>query len=143
MSKENMTMKKKVHPLYYGGKKQKFARSVVSGGFVFLSGSSGRTIETGEVSSNDVTEQTKVALDKIRLALAEAGSNMEQIVKMTIYLRDMNDYQAMRDAEFLYYRNHCPSLAEDPPASTVVQVVSLSKPSMLVEFDAIAVLPDA
>jgi len=136
-------MKKKVHPLFYGGKKQKFARSVVSGGFVFLSGSSGRTIETGEVSSNDVTEQTKVALDKIRLALAEAGSNMEQIVKMTIYLRDMNDYQAMRDAEFQYYRDHCPSLAEDPPASTVVQVVSLSKPSMLVEFDAMAILPDA
>jgi 2-iminobutanoate/2-iminopropanoate deaminase len=136
-------MKKKVHPLYYGGKKQRFARSVVSGGFIFLSGSSGRTIETGEVSSNDVTEQTKVALDKIRLALAEAGSGLEHIVKMTIYLRNMSDYQAMRDSEFQYYQNHSPSLVEDPPASTVVQVVSLSKPSMLVEFDAIAILPDS
>jgi 2-iminobutanoate/2-iminopropanoate deaminase len=138
-----MAMKKKTYPLYYEGKKQKFARSVVSGGFVFLSGSSGRTIETGEVSSSDVTEQTKVALDKIKLALAEAGSSMEHIVKMTIYLRNMSDYQAMKDAEFQYYRKHAPSLAEDPPASTVVQVVSLSKPSMLVEFDAIAILPDA
>jgi 2-iminobutanoate/2-iminopropanoate deaminase len=136
-------MKKKVHPLYYGGKKQRFARSVVSGGFIFLSGSSGRTIETGEVSSNNVTEQTKVALNKIKLALAEAGSGLEHIVKMTIYLRNMSDYQAMRDAEFQYYQNHSPSLVEDPPASTVVQVVSLSKPSMLVEFDAIAILPDA
>jgi 2-iminobutanoate/2-iminopropanoate deaminase len=138
-----MAMKKKTYPLYYEGKKQKFARSVVSGGFVFLSGSSGRTIETGEVSSSDVTEQTKVALDKIKLALAEAGSSMEHIVKVTIYLRNMSDYQAMKDAEFQYYRKHAPSLAEDPPASTVVQVVSLSKPSMLVEFDAIAILPDA
>jgi len=136
-------MKKKTYPLYYEGKKQKFARSVVSGGFVFLSGSSGRTIETGEVSSSDVTEQTKVALDKIKLALAEAGSSLEHIVKMTIYLRNMSDYQAMKDAEFQYYQKHAPSLAEDPPASTVVQVVSLSKPSMLVEFDAIAILPDA
>ena len=135
-------MKKKVYPLYYAGKKQRFSRSVVSGGFIFLSGSSGRTIETGEVSSNDVAEQTRVALDKIRLALEEAGSGLEHIVKMTIYLRNMSDYQAMRDAEFHYYQNHCPSLAEDPPASTVVQVVSLSKPSMLVEFDAIAILPD-
>ncbi len=101
-------MMKKTYPLYYEGKKQKFARSVVSGGFVFLSGSSGRTIETGEVSSNDVTEQTKVALDKIRLALAEAGSGLEHIVKMTIYLRNMSDYQAMKDAEFQYYQNHCP-----------------------------------
>ena len=136
-------MKKKTYPLYYEGKKQRFARSVVSGGFVFLSGSSGRTIETGEVSSSDVTEQTKVALDKIKLALAEVGSSMEHIVKVTIYLRNMSDYQAMKDAEFQYYQKHAPSLAEDPPASTVVQVVSLSKPSMLVEFDAIAILPDA
>ena len=136
-------MKKKTYPLYYEGKKQRFARSVVSGGFVFLSGSSGRTIETGEVSSSDVTDQTKVALDKIKLALAEAGSSMEHIVKVTIYLRNMSDYQAMKDAEFQYYQKHAPSLAEDPPASTVVQVVSLSKPSMLVEFDAIAILPDA
>jgi enamine deaminase RidA (YjgF/YER057c/UK114 family) len=89
-----------------------------------------------------VREQTKVALDKIKLALAEAGSSLEHIVKMTIYLRNMIDYQAMRDAEFEYYQNHAPSLAEDPPASTVVQVVSLSKPSMLVEFDAIAISPD-
>jgi len=136
-------MKKKVYPLFYGGKKQKFARSVVSGGFIFLSGSSGRTIETGEVSSKDVAGQTRVALDKIRLALEEAGSGLEHIVKMTIYLREMSDYQAMREAEFGYYKNHCPSLVEDPPASTVVQVVSLSKPNMLVEFDAIALLPDS
>jgi len=136
-------MKKKTYPLLYSGKKQRFARSVVSGGFVFLSGSSGRTIETGEVSSNDVAEQTRVALDKIRLGLEEAGSGLEQIVKMTIYLRNMSDYQAMRDAEFDYYQKHCPSLAEGPPASTVVQVVSLSKPNMLVEFDAIAALRES
>jgi 2-iminobutanoate/2-iminopropanoate deaminase len=136
-------MKKKVYPLFYAGKKQKFARSVVSGGFIFLSGSSGRTIETGEVSSDDVAQQTRVALDKIRLALEEAGSSLQHIVKITIYLREMSDYQAMRDAEFAYYQNYCPSLAEDPPASTVVQVVSLSKSNMRVEFDAIAVLPDA
>ena len=63
---KEIIMKKKVYPLYYGGKKQRFARSVVSGGGFY--GMSGRLIETGEVSSNDVTEQTKVALDKIKLA---------------------------------------------------------------------------
>jgi 2-iminobutanoate/2-iminopropanoate deaminase len=136
-------VKKKTYPLSYAGKKQRFARSVVAGGFIFLSGSSGRTLETGEVSSNDVAEQTRVALDKIRLALKEAGSGLEHIAKMTIYLRNMSDYQAMRDAELQYYQNHSPPLVENPPASTVVQVVSLSKPNMLVEFDAIALLPDA
>lgn len=139
---EGRSMKKKVYSLFYAGKKQRFARSVVSGGFVFLSGSSGRTIETGEVSSHHVAGQTRVALEKIRLALEEAGSSLDHVVKMTIYLREMSDYQPMRDAEFGYYQEYCPALVEDPPASTVVQVVSLSKPSMLVEFDAIALLPD-
>jgi 2-iminobutanoate/2-iminopropanoate deaminase len=132
---------KKTYPLFYAGKKQRFARSVVVGNLIFVSGSSGRTIETGEVSSDDVREQTRVALDKIKLALEEAGSGLDQIAKMTIYLRNMTDYQAMRDAELQYYQKHCPSLVEEPPASTVVQVVSLSKPNMLVEFDAIAALP--
>ena len=89
-----------------------------------------------------MAEQTRVALDKIWIGLEEAGSGLEHIVKMTIYLRDMGDYQTVRDAEHNYYEKYCPSLTEDPPASTVVQVVSLSKPNMLVEFDAIAVLPD-
>jgi enamine deaminase RidA (YjgF/YER057c/UK114 family) len=69
---------KKTYPLYYGGVKQRFARSVV-GHLIFLSGSSGRTLETGEVSSLDVREQTWVALEKIRLALEEAGSSMDYI----------------------------------------------------------------
>jgi len=70
---------KKTYPLYYGGVKQRFARSVVVGHLIFLSGSSGRTLETGEVSSLDVREQTWVALEKIRLALEEAGSSMDYI----------------------------------------------------------------
>ncbi len=133
--------KKRVYPLHYAGKKQRFARSVVAGGFIFLSGSSGRTIETGEVSSNDVADQTNVALEKVQMGLKEAGGGLEDIVKITIYLRNMTDYQAMRDAEARYYQDHCPALVDDPPASTVVQVVSLSKPNMLVEFDVVALLP--
>ena len=129
---------KKTFGLRYAGKKQKFARSVVAGGFVFLSGSSGRTLETGEVSSDDVRVQTRVALDKIKIALEEAGSSLENIVKVVIYFKDIKDYEAVRETEFQYYREHAPALAENPPASTVCQIVSLSRENMLVEFDVIA-----
>lgn len=133
-----MGIEKKTYLLEYAGKKQKFARSVVSGDFVFLSGSSGRTIETGEVSSSDVQEQTNVALYKIKLALEEAGSCLENIIKVQIILKDMKDYEIVKQAEFDFYRKNAPALAEEPPASTVWQVVSLSKPDMLVEFDVTA-----
>ena len=133
-------MEKKTYPQIYAGKKMRFARSVVAGDLVFLSGSSGRTIESGEVSSDNVEEQMIVALDKIRDALEEAGSSMGNIVKTVIYLKHVEDYQVMRDTELEYYRKYAPRLLEEPPASTFIQVVSLSKPNMLVEIDVIAVL---
>jgi 2-iminobutanoate/2-iminopropanoate deaminase len=129
---------KKTFELRYAGEKQKFARSVVAGDFVFLSGSSGRTLETGEVSSDDIRVQTRVALDKIKMALEEVGSSLENILKVVIYFKEIKDYEAVRETEFQYYREHAPALAENPPASTVCQVVSLSMEDMLVEFDVIA-----
>lgn len=134
-------MKRKAYPLVYGGVKQKFARSVVVGDLIFLSGSSGRTMETGEVSSDKVEEQIVVALDKIKGALEEAGSSLENIVKTTIYLRHLEDYNKMRETEQEYYRKHAPRLLDEPPASTFLVPVSLSKPTMLVEIDVIACMP--
>ena len=130
---------KKTYLLEHVGQRQRFARCVVAGDFIFLSGSSGRTLETGEVSSSDVRVQTRVALEKVRLALEEAGSSMENIVKVMILFKDIKDYEAVKQTEFDYYREHAPGLAAEPPASTVYQVVSLSKDNMLVEFDIIAI----
>lgn len=135
-------MKKKTYPLIYNGKKQRFARSAVVGNLVFLSGSSGRTLETGEVSSADFKKQMIVALDKIRGALEEAGSSMDNIVKTVIYIKRLEDYQLMRDTELEYYKKHAPQLIDEPPASTCIQPVSLSRPNMLVEIDVIAAKSD-
>jgi 2-iminobutanoate/2-iminopropanoate deaminase len=134
-------MKKKTYPLTYAGKKQQFARSVVVGDLVFLSGSSGRTIETGEVSSENVADQMIVAMDKIRAALIEAGTSMDNIVKTTIYLKRMEDYGLVRQTEREYWQKYAPRLLEEPPASTLVQPVSLSRANMLIEIDVIAVKP--
>ncbi len=134
-----MNPKKKTHLLEYGGKKQRFARSVVAGDLVFLSGSSGRTIATGEVSSDDPAEQTRVALDKVKIALEEAGSSLENILKVVILFKDISHYETVKQAEYDYYKEFAPALAEEPPASTVYQVVSLSKENMLVEFDIVAI----
>lgn len=137
-----MPTKKKTYLLNYAGQKQRFARSVIAGDFVFLSGSSGRTLETGEVSSDDVKVQAEVALDKIRLALEEAGTSMENIVKVVIYFKDIKDYETVKQTEYTYWDKHAPTLCEEPPASTVCQVASLSKANMLVEFDVVALRGD-
>lgn len=133
-------MSKKTFPLYYAGEKQGFARSVVVGDLAFLSGMSGRTMETGDVSSDDMKAQMIVALDKVRGALDECGSSMENIVKTVIYLKRLEDYQLMRATELEYYQKHAPGLVEEPPASTFMQPLSLARPGMLVEIDVVACL---
>ena len=131
-------MKKKTFPLRYAGVKQRYASCVVAGDLVFCSGMTGRSLETGEVSSDDIAGQMVTALDNVKAALEEAGSSMEDIVKVVIYLKDMKDYQSMRNTEYEYYQKHCPSLLDEPPASTVLQVASLARPRVLVEVDVVA-----
>ena len=133
-------MKKKTFPLRYAGVKQRYASCVVAGDLVFCSGMTGRSLESGEVSSDDIACQMVTALDSVKASLEEAGSSMEDIVKIVIYLKDIKDYQAMRNTEFEYYQQHCPSLLEEPPASTVIQVVSMARPRVLVEVDVVAAL---
>ncbi len=134
-------MKKKTYPLMYAGKKMPFARSVVAGDLVFLSGMSGRTPETGKVNSDNLNDQVKVALDKIKASLTEAGTSMDNIVKTTIYLKRIEDYSTFRQMEREYWQKFAPRLLEEPPASTLVQILSLSEPNMLVDIEVIAVIP--
>ena len=96
-------------------------------------------METGEVPSNDFKEQMIVALDKIRGALEEAGSSMNNIVKVVIYIKRLEDYQLMRETELEYYKKYASSLVDEPPASTCMQPLSLAKPDMLIEIDATAI----
>lgn len=134
-------MIKKTYPLIYAGKKQQFARSVAVGNLLFLSGMSGRTMETGEVPSDSLVEQMNVALDKVRAALTDAGTSMDNMVKTVIYLKRVEDYDVMRRTEREYWARYAPGLLEEPPASTFMQPASLSKPSMLIEIDVVAAIP--
>lgn len=133
-------MKKKTYPSRYPVKVP-FSRSVVVGDLVFVAGCSGQTLETFHVSSDDVAEQTEVALDKIRGALEEAGTSMDNIVKTVLYLTDMEDYDKAEKKRQQYYQKHAPRLIEEPPADTLIGVAGLHEPDMLVEIEAIAVMP--
>ena len=66
---------------------------------------------------------------------------MENIVKTTIYLKRIEDYNLMRQTEKEYWQKYAPKLLEEPPASTFIQPVSLSKPNMLIEIEVMAIKP--
>jgi 2-iminobutanoate/2-iminopropanoate deaminase len=102
----------------------------------------GRTLETGDFTSDDIKGQMIVALDNIRAALEECGSSMDNIVKTMMYLKRLEDYDVMRATEREYYQKYAPSLVDEPPASTFVQPLSLARPRMLVEIDVVACIDD-
>ena len=141
-------MKKESYPLYFAGVRRQgvaACSTVVAGGFVFCSGASGLTEETGHVSSDDFVEQNAVAWNRIKRVLEEVGSSLENIVKFTAFLKKTGDtdyFLTFEKARLKYFEENCPVLIEDPPAYTCVQVLGFAYPELLVEIDVIAIIPD-
>jgi 2-iminobutanoate/2-iminopropanoate deaminase len=137
------------YPEYWAGKKLsypnvpaeagKFSRSVVVGNLIFLSGCQGLNDETAKVETMVFEEQMEIALGKIRRALEEAGSSMNNLIKNLIMLKDLKDYPAMRRTELAYYQKYAPSLIDNPPVSSVLGA-QLARPEYLVEIESIGVI---
>jgi len=140
----------KNYPEYWVGKKlayphvapeaPKFARSVVVGNLVFVSGCTGQDTLTGKPTPKNFEGQMVSALDKVKAAMEEVGSSLNNVVKTLMLLKNLEDYPRMRKTELEYYQKHAPFLVDNPPASTFMQVASLAKPEFLVEIDVIGVL---
>ena len=145
-----MSQRVKYYPFYIAGVKQvypnvhpgtpKYASAVVVDNLVFLSGMTAQDTKTGACLTDTIADQMIVCLDKVKTALEEVGSSMENIIKTLILLKDVKDYQIMRKTELEYYQNHAPRLVDEPPASTFMQPAALARPEFLVELDVIAVV---
>lgn len=98
--------------------------------FVFCSGQLGLHPATGELVSGDVAEQTHQALTNLKNVLEAAGSSLENVVKTTVFLKDMADFPKMNAV----YGEFFPANA---PARSTIAVAGLPKGG-LVEIEAIA-----
>lgn len=111
-------------------------QAVVAGGVVYLRGQIGQDLETGEsVGIGNVTVQTEQAMSNIKTLLEEAGSRLEDIVKVTIYLIDPRYREDV-------YRTVGRWLKGVYPVSTGIVVQALARPEWLVEIDATAVISE-
>jgi len=103
-----------------------YSRYVKKGGFIFISGQLGVDDE-GRVVGN-IELQTRKAIENLIAVIKEAGGRVEDTVKVTVYLRDMRDFNAMNIVYSEYFK-------KDPPARTTVGVAELPK-GALIEIDA-------
>ena len=97
---------------------------------VFTAGQVGLDPNSGELVSNSVEEQTRQVLKNLQNVLEAGGSSLKNVVKTTVFLKDMNDFSKMNAiyAEFF---------GENPPARSTVAVAALPKGAS-VEIEAIA-----
>ncbi len=110
---------------------------VARGTMVFVRGQIGQDLDSSaSVAIGDVAGQTEQAMANIKMLLEEAGSKLEHICKITIYLVDPRYREPV-------YRTVGKWLKGVFPVSTGIVVSALARPEWLVEIDATAVIPDA
>jgi enamine deaminase RidA (YjgF/YER057c/UK114 family) len=130
----------KRYPMEYGGRRMSWAKAAVARGLVFLSGVEGRDPATDE-SPPTMRAQATNCMGKIKERLEELDSSLENIVIMTIYVTDLDEYfreRVDRHCIFGFLEEHAPTFREVPPAETLLEVAGLARRDMKIEIDVIA-----
>jgi 2-iminobutanoate/2-iminopropanoate deaminase len=107
-----------------------YSQAVKTNGMVFCSGQIPIDVATGEFVSADVAEQTEQVLKNLSAVLEAAGTSLNEVVKTTVFLADMNDFAAMNEVYAKYF-------SENKPARATVQAAGLPRGAR-VEIECIA-----
>ena len=110
-----------------------YSQAIVAGSLIFVSGQIPLDPGTGRLVEGDIAAQTERVLRNIAGILEAAGSSMSRVVRTTVFLADLGDFEAMNQV----YARHFP--ADAPPARATVQVSRLPR-GAAVEIDAIALI---
>jgi 2-iminobutanoate/2-iminopropanoate deaminase len=108
-----------------------YSQAVRSGSFLFCSGQIPLDPKSGQIISGDIAAQTRRVLDNIAAVLRAEGLTFDNVVKTTIFLTDLGDFQTVNEVYGSYFK-------QDPPARSTVQVSALPRGAKI-EVEAIAV----
>ncbi|MEF2098433.1 RidA family protein [Bacillus sp. CFBP9009] len=110
-----------------------YSQAVKMGDFLFVSGQLPINPSTNEMPES-VAEQTKQSLENVKAILEAAGSDLQHVLKTTVFLKDMNTFTKMNEVYQSYF-------TENYPARSAVEVARLPKEA-LVEIEVIACVPN-
>ena len=105
------------------------------GQWISIGGTAGVNPVTGQLAGPDVQSQTRQILESFRVMLDSAGSDLNHVVHVNIFLKDMQDFEEMNSAYMEVMKNH-------RPARTVIGVNELPKPGVLLTMNLTAVTRD-
>ncbi|MBA2343881.1 MAG: RidA family protein [Rubrobacter sp.] len=106
-----------------------------AGRTIYVSGMVSMDADGNVVGEGAVKLQTETVLENVNAALEAAGGTLRDVVKITVFIRDMKDYDAIHEVRRRYF-------GEPYPASSMVEVSSLIHPNLLIEIEAVAVIEE-
>ncbi|KAI3631058.1 hypothetical protein MIR68_010548 [Amoeboaphelidium protococcarum] len=110
-----------------------YSQAKVYNGMVFCSGQIPLKLN-GEILSGDVTDQARLAIDNLKNVLEASNSDLDHVLKTTVFLKDMNDFARVNEVYATYFPNK--------PARSAIEVARLPK-DVLFEIEAVAVQKEA
>ena len=108
-----------------------YSQAILANGMLFVSGQMGLDVKTNEIPE-DISSQTRQVLENVKAIIAEAGGGMDNVVKCSVFLKDMNEFAEMNSVYGEFF-------SEPYPARVTVEAARLPK-DVKVEIEAIAVL---
>ena len=107
-----------------------YNQAVAIQNFVYTSGQIAIDPKTNQMITGDVTQQARLVIQNLKAVLEGAGSSLEKIVKVTVFLKNMSDFSSMNAVYSEFFKN------ETAPARSTIEVARLPKDA-LVEIEAI------
>lgn len=107
-----------------------YSQAIKANGFIFISGQGPGDPVTGRVVDGGIAEQTARCLENLKAIVEAAGSSLDRAVRVGVFLKDMNDFEAMNEV----YARYFPA---NPPARTTIEAARLPR-DFRIEIDMIA-----
>jgi len=114
-----------------------YSQAIVAGSLIFCSGQVAMDVATGQLVEGDVSAQTHRVLQNLQAVLASAGTSLANVVKTTVFLSRMSDFQAMNEVYATYFGGS----SEAKPARSTIAVAELPRKA-LVEIECIALIEE-
>jgi len=111
-----------------------YSQAVIHNGLLYISGQIPIDAETGLMVRGTIEEETDAVLNNIKIIVEEAGARMEDVLKVTCYLSDLDDFERFNNVYKEYFKH-------DPPARTTIQAGKLPL-DVQVEIDAIVAIKE-
>jgi 2-iminobutanoate/2-iminopropanoate deaminase len=107
-----------------------YSQAIKANGFIFVSGQIAIDPASGQLIAGDVAAQTERVLKNLQAILKSAGTGLDQVVRATVFLKNMGDFAAMNEVYGRFWKSA-------PPARSTVEVARLPK-DVAIEIDVIA-----